>query len=265
MEEIFEEREGESDTPHRHDYYTIVFTLHAAGKHIIDFQEYQLDKHQVYFVSPGQVHQVIEHEKSYGYAIVFSPEFLIRSAIPESFIEDVNLFNEFGNSPPLPLNDAEVKNATQLAEEMIRIYSSDQKFKEQALGSYLKLFLIQCNNLCTLSFDNPQQQEAGNAILREFKQLVDENHFRWHHASRYSEALSVTSDHLNRVVKSLTGKTSKEYIQGRIILAAKRMLYFTGKSAKEVGYELGFTEPANFSAFFKNCTGKSPSEFRKRG
>ena len=64
-------------------------------------------------------------------------------------------------------------------------------------------------------------------------------------------------------MKSKIGKTAKDYIQARIITEAKRLLYFTGISNKEIGYELGFNEPANFSAFFKKNTQLLPSNFKK--
>ncbi|MBL4708824.1 MAG: helix-turn-helix domain-containing protein, partial [Flavobacteriales bacterium] len=57
---------------------------------------------------------------------------------------------------------------------------------------------------------------------------------------------------------------AKEYIQSRIITEAKRLLYFSKLSNKQIGYELGFGEPANFSAFFKKCTGFSPSNFLQK-
>jgi AraC-like DNA-binding protein len=61
----------------------------------------------------------------------------------------------------------------------------------------------------------------------------------------------------------MVGKTAKEYIQSCILLSSKRMLYFSDLSAKEIGYEMGFSEPANFSAFFKKHTGTAPSHYRE--
>jgi AraC-like DNA-binding protein len=50
-------------------------------------------------------------------------------------------------------------------------------------------------------------------------------------------------------------------IQRRIILEAKRYLYYTDKSAKEVAAELGFTSAAHFSRYFKAGAGANFSEF----
>lgn len=263
MEEIYEERGGARDDPHRHDYYTLLLVKHARGKHIVDFREYPLAPLQVYFISPGQVHQVIEEEKSYGYAVLFSSRFLAENNIPLQFIEDLSLFNDYGEAPPLEINPGEYEILSGYCEEMIRTYQTDSNFKEQAISAYLKLFMIQSNNLCTLDNDNPQKLEAGHMILRNFKQLVEANHMKWSQASEYADALHVTPDHLNRVIKSLVGKTAKEYIKSRIVLSARRLLFFSELSAKEIGYQLGFSEPANFSAFFKKQTGISPAQFRK--
>jgi AraC-like DNA-binding protein len=51
-------------------------------------------------------------------------------------------------------------------------------------------------------------------------------------------------------------------IHERVIAAAKRLVYYTDKSIKEVADELGFEDLAHFSKFFKNVTTKSPSELR---
>jgi AraC-like DNA-binding protein len=263
MEQIYESWNGQSDEPHRHNYYTVLLVIKANGKHLIDFNEYNLSSNQIHFVSPGQIHQVLENEKSFGYVLCFSTQFLIENNIPVSFIDDLNLFNDYGQSPPLAISIGQLNDLSNYCEEIIKWDQSTIKFKEHALGAFLKLFLIECNNLCSLPKNHAQNIEAGNSILKKFKNLVDENHTLWHSTTEYAQKLNISPDHLNRTIKFLIGKTAKEYIQNRIVIAAKRMLYFSEQSSKEIGFELGFDEASNFSSFFKKNTGKSPSQFRK--
>jgi AraC family transcriptional regulator, transcriptional activator of pobA len=262
MEDIYEKRNGLVDVPHRHNYYTVLFTIKAKGKHIIDFKSYLLSDNQIFFIRPGQVHQVIEYKKSIGFSIVFSNQFLVQNNIPICFIDDLNLFNDFGETPPLSLNEDGLKKLKKYVEEIWSVDQSDISFKPEAIGALLKLMLICCNNLSPISKLDFQSFESGNTVLETFKSLVNKNYTIWHNTRAYANKLNITPDHLNRVVKSLTGKTAKEHIQSRIIIATKRLLYFTNLSSKEIGYKLGFSEPANFSAFFKKCTGTSPSKFK---
>lgn len=262
MEEIHDRHKGIPDEPHRHNYFTVVLAKKARGEHKIDFNSYPLANQQLFFISPGQVHQIIELERSEGFSIVFSNQFLVQNNIALRFIDDLNLFNDFGQSPPLSLSEDELDTLCRYAEEIYEINSSDRSFKYEAIGALLKLILIRCHNLCSIKPVDLNLQESGNGVLRKFKELVNNNHTRWHGTAEYANELNISPDHLNRVVKSLTGKTAKEHIQSRIITAAKRLIYFTTLSSKEIGYELGFSEPANFSAFFKKCTGTSPSKFK---
>lgn len=263
MEEVYEKNQGKVDAPHRHDYYTVLLVQKASGKHIVDFTAHTLTGHQVFFIAPGQVHQVLEDDKSYGFSIIFSTQFLAENNISLDFIEALHLFQDYGNHPPLSISDGELEKLSFFCEEMLSLYQSSIKFNAQAIGAYLKLFFIHCNNLCSVSFDEVEAEASGFSTLKKFKTLLNEKHSEWHATSQYADALHISADHLNRIVKSLTQKTAKEMIQSRIVFAAKRLLYFTELSSKEIGYKLGFTEPTNFSAFFKNCTGVSPSKFKE--
>lgn len=264
METIYEQTKGQPDEPHRHDYYTIIFTKKADGKHLIDFNEFDLKSYQVYFISPNQVHQIIENTPSVGYALTFSPQFMLENRIETCFIEDLHLFQDFGFSPPLELSETEFQQLSELAQQIFDFVYSNKKFKYQAVGALLKLFLIHCNNICAIPVEeNTQTAQASVVLLRNFKSLLDTNYKRWHKVSEYAAALHITADYLNVAVKSLTGKSAKEHIQSRIITAAKRLLYFSDFTNKTIAYELGFSEPANFSQFFKKCVGFSPTGFRK--
>lgn len=261
MQDIYTNRNGEVDEPHRHDYFTILIVEKAKGIHKIDFNTYELEAHQVFFVAPGQVHQVIESEKSYGYAMTFSNQFLLENSIPFTFIESLNLFQNYGQSPPLLPLEEQFNTIKYFAEKILDLMTKDLQMKNLTIGSYLKLLLIECNNICSI---NPilEQDLTGTNIVRTFRNNVNDHFNKEHSASFYADLQFITPDHLNRIVKAKIGKTAKEYIQTRIITEAKRLLYFTDLNTKEIGYQLGFNVPANFSAFFKKNTGISPSKFK---
>ncbi len=263
MEDIYIKRNGEIDEPHRHNYYTVLIVKNAKGQHNIDFSTYDLSSNQIFFVAPGQVHQVVETEQSSGFAMTFSSQFLVENSIRLSFIESLNLFNNYGQSPPLTPNKAQFDAIVAYSNQIYQLFYSDANMKLLSIGALLKLMLIECNNICSINPIESDVDTTGDNLIRAFKKGV-ENHYKKEHSTTfYANKLHITPDHLNRTVKSKIGKTAKDYIQARIITEAKRLLYFTESSTKEIAYKLGFNEPANFSAFFKKHTDISPSNFKK--
>jgi AraC family transcriptional regulator, transcriptional activator of pobA len=80
----------------------------------------------------------------------------------------------------------------------------------------------------------------------------------------YADQLTVHPNHLNAVVKRITGKTASQIIQEQLIVQAKSMLLTTEFSIKEVAYQMGFDEPTHFNAFFKKMTQHTPAAYRKK-
>lgn len=263
MEDIYTKRKGKVDEPHRHNYFTVLIVKEAAGIHKIDFNAYDLEDRQIYFIAPGQVHQVIETKKSVGYAMTFSNQFLIENNITLSFIQSLNLFQSYDQSPPLLPAKEQFEKIDKFAKEIFTLYKSDINMKELSIGAFLKLLLIECNNLCSINPIENKKDKSALTIIRNYKNLVDTEYTKEHSTSYYANKMNVSPDHLNRIIKTNIGITAKEYIQSRIVTEAKRLLYFTNLSNKEIGYHLGFGEPANFSAFFKKATSYSPSSFKK--
>ncbi len=89
-------------------------------------------------------------------------------------------------------------------------------------------------------------------------------HFRSHKpASFYANSLGISSTHLNRIVKQRTGRSTQSLINGKLIDEAQRELLFTQIPVQEIGFRLGFTDPAYFSRFFLTRTGLSPRQWRR--
>jgi AraC-like DNA-binding protein len=263
MEEIDESLGGIADNPHTHNYYTVIWPVNATGKHIIDFKEYPILPDHIFFVSPGQVHQIISNRKPVGYVILFSPEFLEKNSIRNEFIADLKLFQKSDETPPLPVSDKMASTLKIFAEQMLTAFHSHNDMFLETIGAYLKLFLIECNGHCSLNpGTNLQNIEVSKVLVKNFKALVEKNFNKRHQVKYYAESLNITPNYLNEVIKAALNIPAKDFLQNRLILEAKRMVVFTSKSAKEIGFELGFEDPSHFSKFFRSNTGQSLQEFK---
>lgn len=259
MGSIHDALQGKSNEPHRHDFYTILLIEQGKGQHLIDFQTYPIENNSVFFVGPGQVHQVDTSEKPKGWVIAFNRDFLAVNGISENFLVNINLFRQHGESPPLFPTKEVMGHLCRLMEEIQSIYQQNLLYKKEALGALIKVFLIYCNSICVMP---NQAQDFSSQLLSNFKKQVSRQFKQEHKVKFYAEQLHITAKHLNEVVKELTGYTAKEYIQDTIIMEAKRLLRLSSMTIKEIAYELGFATPSHFSAFFKKCTEQSPAKFR---
>jgi len=263
LEDLYRIKHGESDIPHRHDYYTIIFFERGEGVHIVDFTEYNIEDCSIYFIVPGQMHQVIPIAEPKGWTLKFTEEFLIANSISDKLVNDIYLFNDYGQSPPLSINKVQMPVYLNILSQIEFFSSSLECYTREAMGSLLKLFLIQSNNQCSLhKSNNPQLLETTNHLLHSFKQLLNIHYATLHMVSDYADMLAVTADYLNKIIKTSTGKSAKDHIQSKLIIEAKRSLLFSNVSNKELSYQLGFEESAHFNNFFKKITGQTPSEFR---
>lgn len=83
-------------------------------------------------------------------------------------------------------------------------------------------------------------------------------------ANDFAERLAIHVNHLNKILKENTGKTTSHVIAARVTQEAKILLRQTDWNVSEIAYSLGFEEIAHFSNFFKKQTGSAPNIFRSQ-
>ena len=260
MEEIYDQANGQIDVPHRHGYNTVVWVREGKGSHVIDFNEYEFGNDFVFFVGPGQIHQVKTTSRPVGWVITFEDDFVIRSGLGRDFLMHVNLFRQYSESPPIVVS--EPSRLLQIMELLFDEFATERfEFGSEAQGAALKLFLLECIRFCDP--EHRKGQEKGSPLLIEFKSLVNAHFSEYHKVTDYAEMLSVTPKHLNEVIKSTIGVTAKEYIMDRILIEAKRLLLHTSSSVKSIALSLGFSEPLHFNSFFRNKVEMTPLTYRK--
>jgi AraC family transcriptional regulator, transcriptional activator of pobA len=171
----------------------------------------------------------------------------------------------FGNShiPILHLEKEEQVKFQNLLNVFQEEFEIDDLIKGDMLLMLLKRLIIKATRLAKSQYLTKELEGGRLDVIRNFNLLV-ETHFRKQHSVQfYAAEMNKSPKTLSNLFGIYNHKSPLEVIQGRLVLEAKRLFYYTDKSAKEVGYELGFEDPGHFSRFFKNDTGLSPSQFKK--
>jgi AraC-like DNA-binding protein len=100
------------------------------------------------------------------------------------------------------------------------------------------------------------------SITLQFKTLVDVHLKTIKSPALYAFMLNISPAYLNEAVKKTTGFPAGYWIQSAAMLEAKRLLFYTGKSIKEIAFELGYDDYAYFTRLFTRLSGMPPTLFR---
>jgi AraC family transcriptional activator of pobA len=248
--------------PHRHSYYEIFVFFKGGGVHQIDFKEYHIESGSLHFISPGQVHQIRRAKGCHGYVITFTEELYALHEEQKNFLQQIELYHNY--STPTLVNFASdfFERLRRLTLQMESEYNSEGLMREELMRSYLNIMLIHSNRV----FKSQQPEQASvskNILLPRFRQLLDAHFIEKQHVQDYAQLLGVTPNYLNDAIKKSTGITASQHIHERLLLEAKRILFNTEFSIKEIAFALGFQDPTYFGRFFRKLANTTPGDFRE--
>lgn len=109
-----------------------------------------------------------------------------------------------------------------------------------------------------------RQSDKGRQHLENFQALIEEHYREQPSIEQLAERIGVSSAHLNMLCRQLAERSALQLLHERLLLEAKRQLTYTNMTISQVSDNLGFSEPAYFTRFFKRNTTLSPRDFRLR-
>ncbi|MEX0966918.1 MAG: helix-turn-helix transcriptional regulator [Bacteroidia bacterium] len=243
--------------PHRHNYFEIFFFEVGGGYHLIDFEEFEIQDGSIHFVSPGQVHVLKRAPGSYGYIVIFSREFFYKATPDNRLLFRHPLLHNRTNYPiikPVQKHFQELVNCvTRMGQELAR----NSPYMEELMRLYLHEMLFR-------SAENLERKQQEPDLVMSFFALLETHFYEWHFVTQYADELAVSDRQLGHELSNSTGKTTLEHIAQRLMLEAMRLLQYSELSVKEIGFRLGFDDPAHFGKFFKKHRKISPGAFRSK-
>ena len=174
------------------------------------------------------------------------------------------LFHGSSHVVVFDLSDEERRRIDTLTGIMREEFESRDHLQEEMLRVLLKRFII----LCTRVAENRQGVRKENGMqfetIRKFYVLVDTWFKEKKQVQEYADMLNKSPKTLANLLATYQQPSAIRIIHNRIQAEAERLLLYTTKSSKEIALSLGFEDQATFSRFFKNTTGMSTTEYRKK-
>ncbi|QHS62216.1 helix-turn-helix domain-containing protein [Chitinophaga agri] len=246
----------------RLQYFEIIWMQDGTGCIGIDTVQHTIRSNMIYCLTPGQVRQCNLRHDPRGYYISFSQDFLYRWATYTMGTTWLDT-HIYGTGLSVIAADADMQYEIEdLMTKMSKEYTNHYLLRSEVLAGLLNILVIYFSRRQQIRV-NELVQSKEIELVQRFIALV-KVHFRtMKFVADYASELCVTANHLNRIVKKITGTPASSHIQQHIIMEAKRQALHSNVSMKEIAYLLGFDDHSHFSKYFKNNSGMNFTSFKK--
>ena len=243
-------------------HYKIIWVVNGSGTNWMDLEQTNIINNTLYFIKPNQAHRFQPEAGVKGYMVCFTDAFLdIEDPRSETTYYN-QLFTLFASARGIAIKCEIFTDLLDITEKMIKEYNNSGLFRTEILRRYFKIFLLYLTRELEGNF-HVTIQSRNFELVQQFLSLLDKKFKTHKKVSDYARDLVVTPNYLNDVTKKITGYSAGHNIRQRVALEAKRLGVYSNTGMKEIAYDLGFSDSAHFSKFFKTVTGMNFTDFKK--
>lgn len=249
--------------------YAVFLKYIKCGDMKYGCQSYDYEDGTLVFISPGQIYGIDSKGKLIkpsGKALVFHPNLIAGTDLGRKmkkytfFSYEVNEALHLSKKERAIVNDCFGKIASEINQNI-------DKHSKTLIVSNIELLLNYCMRFYDRQFIT--RSHANRDILIRFENLLND-YFQFDKCqtlglptvSWCAEQLHLSANYFGDLIKKETGNTALDYVQSRVIDAAKIMICDNRKSISDVAFHLGFKYQQHFTRLFKQRTGKTPVEYR---
>ncbi|WP_373356169.1 helix-turn-helix domain-containing protein [Pseudoroseicyclus sp. CXY001] len=238
-------------SPHRHlGLHQLFHIIEGAGEMELDGERRPVRGGEIISVPRLTVHGFTFEPGIEGYVVSVPNTEMARLTAGEPELERIADAPRRLPAPPLAAGAFGVLHDVRLAHAPAR-------------GPLLRALVLQI--LCALAQAEETARPAPSrprATIAGFEALIREAPELRTSIGDCAARLGLSASQLTRHCRSATGYSPLAYAQLLLMQEAKRLLAYTREDVAEIGYRLGFEDPAYFSRVFRRVTGQSPSAFR---
>ena len=253
-------------------FYTIGLKRDVGGKFRYGQLAYDFDEGLMSFIAPGQVFSIEvfdygEAPPASGWLLLIHPDFFWNTPLANN-IKKYDFFG-YNVNESLFLSENEELIIIGILQNIEREYHEHiDKFSQRIIVSQIETLLNYAERFYERQFIT--RRVTNHHLLNRFEGFLSgyfDNEALLIRSlptvKSVADELNVSPDYLTSMLKVLTGATTQQHIQNKLIEKSKEKLSTTNLSVAEIAYELGFEHSQSFSKLFKSKTNLTPLAFRK--
>ncbi len=240
------------DEIHSHDFFQLLVFKRGGGAHVIDYKKEEIHRNSIHLVAKGSAHLSKRNKRSDGFTIAFSNLYLSQL---QQFDPTINYGSFYNQSSVFNFNDKEFKELNILFVELMKNEQNSSYFLN-ILASILSKIILLKKKAIAIPKSDP--------LIPNFIQFLNEHFLDKGVVDLFLEKENISKLAFARKLKKVANTTSGQLIKEKIHFEAKKLLYTSDLSVKEIAYNLQFDDESYFCKMFRQTEGVSPNEFRRR-
>ena len=258
--------------PHRHCGNELFLLTSGFLLRNCNFNDIRLNDRDIHLSLSRQVTSVSQFSPDVkGFYCCFSDDFINQVYTKENIENDLEFINSFLFHYPLRLNKTVFLRIEYLCNALLELNivdlnSADLNSSINHSKSLIQTYLVAViYEIKKMMIDSGLDFYPSKAFLitKKYNDLLAANVSNERSVDFYAKQLDITPNHLNKSVKTVTGRTAITILNEMSIQEAKMQLKHTSLSISDIAFQLGFEDLSYFSRFFKKATGMSPMDYRR--
>lgn len=253
--------------PYKGDSYSFLLVISGQLNAQLNLITYSVQSNEVIFMKPQMVIHLLDMSDDLEAVVVgFTVDFVMNNFLERNEFEAWDFFTT-SNIPKLKLAGEEMETSMALSKLLLKNNVPDKTavipFRNRMINYTFGLLLYHYSSI--LKRDYPDLEvhlSRQEKLTHYFLKVLNENFKTERSVKFYADALCMTSGHLSKTLKQVSGKTAGQLIDDVVIMEAKILLAAPELTIAQIANALHFSNQSFFGKYFKKHAGLPPSKFR---